>query len=1619
VEAGDSKTKKKQQVGPQQFAHEEAAASASASAAEAAARAKEATATPEQIKTNRATEPGALALARSATPLTPEEVKTQKKNEPLQIAAATPALDTGALRSTTPTVAEGLKHSAPTITGADTGATKHDTPVQTAKHDTPTPTTVPARVGDATAVKQETPAQPPKHETPAQSPKHETPAPPPVQPRTVDTPAVKHEAPVQTAKHEAPTVPTVLAGAADNTGKHETPLQPAKHDIPTLAQAPSRAADNTAPKMESIARSTDAAGHKLETPTPAATPTHVATTAGPRPVETQVAPPARGIEPQAPRSPEIGSPAPALARAAEPQSLKQHFDVASAAPPLSRAAEPQSLKQHSDVASAAPPLSRAAEPQSLKQHSDVASAAPPLSRAAEPQTLRQHSDVASATSALSRATEPLSPAHQAAPVHVAGSENQNLGHQAPTNITPVESLSRSLTAHGAPGEGVTHPATHVASGEGVALPAARVGSGEGAIQESKARLASGEGAIRATTPLASGEGNTHPTTHIAPGDGSTHPTTHIASGDGSTHPTTHIASGDGSTHPTTHIASGDGSTHPTTHIASGDGSTYPTTHIASGDGSTHPTTHIASGDGVTHDPRTHVASVEPQILNHPTTFARATESAESHAPVHSQVAELQNLNHASSARATEVAVENHAVALARKDDLTSQSSTLAAAGLEGRRGNFEGRGNLEGKGNSEGLRQAQTAGLNTVATNQLTTEGPKNDARTSVTETLSRSQTIDNGGSAKWESALNQMRQEREVPNFKGEKVNLTQTALNEKVVQNSRLEAAQVQSIEKGLNNKIETQLNIPTRELTTRVENVTTTPQVKDSPASNRPELVPVQIPIRRETQDTSKSDTNETKTTISNQTGSSSGSSSTSSQNQAQNNGINGTTDPTANSYGSTQKQDPSTSSYGTTQTQDPSTNSYGTTQTQDPSTNSYGTTQTQDPSANGYGSTQSQDPSNTANQGTSQDPTVTTYGSTQTQDPTINNYGATPSQDPAPNNDPGITSQQPNSTSNNNNDATTDAGQLFPWSIGYDPSQTNSVTGTFDNNSTFTPSIAPIDPFIVNVPLDSDPGVPALQNLDDSTMDFSVQPAIAIADFTPEATEVQNVESHHSHAHTHYVHTAHHTDTNEPIEALATDRKEISENVDTSYIPYGENNDLQEQILADRKEVAVQLENDYRAEKAAREDAEKEQKRNEEVRRLTDTSLTAMSTKQQQQLEADRLAHLARRQQQLDAEKLAQVVKRQQQLAEETKQEKYIVKKHDSLESIAAKKLGATNLSTLIYEMNKGRIPTETSEDGSVIYILRVGTILLLPSRVQVRAYKQRQLLQSAGATHAGFASNDSKIDSERRSNIEKYLGPITAPAAEENLTYIVRLGDSLRSVAVKHPALKDVNLWKLIAKINELPATTDSQGAPMAVLVRGTSLKLPNQAQIAKYRLTVTGNNLALLQPNKNLEGKTELAAVPCHSCNRLITPSCAICPGCASKNAFHSFDPENRDTTLSMKTPSPALSNAAIVQETIIASKAYSLSETCRVTRTKVSKNEQELIRLELETYYESNWTTILSYEMSRDNTVRHEYFPNSAKRSIKIELPIFAAQEMIQNDLSVNWQSYISNYELMERLPA
>jgi len=67
-----------------------------------------------------------------------------------------------------------------------------------------------------------------------------------------------------------------------------------------------------------------------------------------------------------------------------------------------------------------------------------------------------------------------------------------------------------------------------------------------------------------------------------------------------------------------------------------------------------------------------------------------------------------------------------------------------------------------------------------------------------------------------------------------------------------------------------------------------------------------------------------------------------------------------------------------------------------------------------------------------------------------------------------------------------------------------------------------------------------------------------------------------------------------------------------------------------------------------------------------------------------------------------------------------------------------------------------------------------------------------------------------------------------------IRYNVRLGDTLRSIAVRHPALRDVSLWRLLAEINNLPTDADEHGVPRAQLKRGTTLVLPSQEQIEAY-----------------------------------------------------------------------------------------------------------------------------------------------------------------------------------------
>jgi hypothetical protein len=328
---------------------------------------------------------------------------------------------------------------------------------------------------------------------------------------------------------------------------------------------------------------------------------------------------------------------------------------------------------------------------------------------------------------------------------------------------------------------------------------------------------------------------------------------------------------------------------------------------------------------------------------------------------------------------------------------------------------------------------------------------------------------------------------------------------------------------------------------------------------------------------------------------------------------------------------------------------------------------------------------------------------------------------------------------------------------------------------------------------------------------------------------------------------------------------------------------QNNNYQ-QLLADRKETAEQLDADYRLslqeqqrkleeDRLRREEEEKLRKQEEDIRRLSDTMLTAMTTTRQQELDERVRAERLREDQQ----------RREEDIRQDTKQETYIVKPKDTLESITKKKLGSLELVPLVYELNKTKVQVKYASNGTPLYIVKAGTVLHLPSRKQVREYRQRKLSQSANNLRASAVpgSPESQVDDSRRANIENMLGPISVSNHSDVVRYTVRLGDSLRSVAMKHPALNDVSLWKLVARKNGLPTTTDSKGVPMAMLRRGSEIVIPSQTEIAQYRLTMTGENLAAMQPKNDSGVRTELATTQCPSCMRLVTASSTVCPACA------------------------------------------------------------------------------------------------------------------------------------------
>jgi hypothetical protein len=241
---------------------------------------------------------------------------------------------------------------------------------------------------------------------------------------------------------------------------------------------------------------------------------------------------------------------------------------------------------------------------------------------------------------------------------------------------------------------------------------------------------------------------------------------------------------------------------------------------------------------------------------------------------------------------------------------------------------------------------------------------------------------------------------------------------------------------------------------------------------------------------------------------------------------------------------------------------------------------------------------------------------------------------------------------------------------------------------------------------------------------------------------------------------------------------------------------------------------------------------------------------------------------------EAERLErEAIKLRIQQREEGKRRRYLVKEKDTLESIAIKQLKDVRLASLICEINKHLIPAKVVR-GRAVRELKPRMTIFLPTSAEIEKFRygqQPDTVVMGGSTSRDITEEDkADIAVESVSNeIITTIGsaitalkepkekpiddapassePAPAPNAQseslqsgERIYYSVRLGDTLKSIAVRQPSLSDPSLWALIAQVNGLSDAVDAAGSPETKLVRGMRLALPTESEIETFKQVKKG-----------------------------------------------------------------------------------------------------------------------------------------------------------------------------------
>jgi hypothetical protein len=427
-------------------------------------------------------------------------------------------------------------------------------------------------------------------------------------------------------------------------------------------------------------------------------------------------------------------------------------------------------------------------------------------------------------------------------------------------------------------------------------------------------------------------------------------------------------------------------------------------------------------------------------------------------------------------------------------------------------------------------------------------------------------------------------------------------------------------------------------------------------------------------------------------------------------------------------------------------------------------------------------------------------------------------------------------------------------------------------------------------------------------------------------------------------------------------------------------------------------------------------------------------------------------------------------------DETKSQrrKYLIKEGDTLDSIAQEGFGDSKMAVLIAVVNSEVIAQETDPHD----LLQVGMSIWLPSEMEVEEFLGSVSTQAvdaadekltpeeelarrfgngwdgsktssadAAAQSSNAATQSANVATQadlmtaavavvaatakRRENVEKLLGPLSEKPIDY-IKYTVRLGDTLKSVATKHPALKDVSLWELVASVNDIQVPGNNASA--VKLTRGSSLRLPTAAEIDEFRNAnankkpigngpktgprtggTTGARSIVIPPGNPLANtileKQDSKIVDEHAVTRASAPIRDAGASLLRAGGFVKDQPKTHDdativTSPLEKLPRPEISKPITTDKPSVEN-IKNLSEDCRVVRRHQVDATGRLYQAQLEVLRDGVWNSVMMYNISDGNCWRKSINELGVTEILQLDLPTAAIHQMLESDFANNWEEY------------